>query len=130
MIQTPRLLITDDDRDFRETLGSVFEARGFETILAADGTEALAIVGQRSIHVGVVDFHMPRLNGLETVRRLRQQDICLPFILVSAELTEAIRIQAEQFHVFSVLSKSVTISEITKVVHRAMQDVYNWSPAN
>ena len=42
--ENPAILITDDDRDFRETLREVFEPRGFATLLAADGEEAIQIV--------------------------------------------------------------------------------------
>ena len=45
---TPRLLITDDDRDFRETLAGALADRGFETLQAADGEEALDLVSRRS----------------------------------------------------------------------------------
>ena len=46
-IETPSLLITDDDPGFRETLRVVFQPRGFRTLLASDGEEALKIVHQR-----------------------------------------------------------------------------------
>ena len=41
MVISPSLLITDDDRDFRETLRDVFRPLGFRTLLAADGEEAV-----------------------------------------------------------------------------------------
>ena len=44
LVTPPSLLITDDDSDFRETLRGVFEPRGFRTLLAGDGEEALEIV--------------------------------------------------------------------------------------
>ena len=44
LVETPSLLITDDDPAYRETLQVVFEPRGFRTLLAGDGEEALDIV--------------------------------------------------------------------------------------
>ena len=52
------MLITDDDRDIRETLGSIFEPRGFHTLLARDGKEALDLVQQEEVHVVLIDMHM------------------------------------------------------------------------
>src|SRR5688500_6906858 len=98
-IVTPSLLITDDDRDFRETLRSVFEPRGFETLLAADGQEALEIMQAHPVHVLLDDMHMPRLTGLETIRRLRELSRPIPAILMSAELDPRIRQEAEEEHV-------------------------------
>jgi CheY-like chemotaxis protein len=67
---TPRLLITDDDRDFRETVAGVLTDRGFETLQAADGEEALEIVVRQEVHLLLLDMQMPRLSGLETIERL------------------------------------------------------------
>lgn len=70
---TPRLLITDDDRDFRETVAGLLTERGFETLQAADGEEALQIVCRQKVHLLLLDMQMPRLSGLETIERLRQE---------------------------------------------------------
>src|SRR5262245_38996304 len=61
---TPRLLITDDDRDFRETVAGLLSDRGFETLQAGDGEEALELVGKFEVHLLLLDMHMPRLSGL------------------------------------------------------------------
>lgn len=127
-IQSPSLLITDDDVEFRQTLRSVFEPQGFRTYLAGDGEEALQIVHKHEVHLVLLDMHMPRLTGLETIRLVRQFRSLLPCILLSADLDEIIIRQAEQEHVFSVLSKPVTFRQITGVVRRALEQTYNWLP--
>lgn len=68
---TPRLLITDDDRDFRETVAGALADRGFETLQAADGEETLRIICRQEVHLLLLDMQMPRLSGLETIERLR-----------------------------------------------------------
>src|SRR5688572_33495318 len=105
---TPRLLITDDDRDFRETVAGVLSDRGFETLQAADGEEALDIVSRHEVHLLLLDMQMPRLTGLETIERLREQPaatwqpagisssiIALPWILISGALDEQIIARAQ-----------------------------------
>lgn len=77
-ILAPSLLITDDDLAFRETLQTVFEPQGFRTLTAADGEEALAIVESQEVHLALLDMHMPKLTGLETIRRLKQLRACFP----------------------------------------------------
>ena len=81
-LETPSLLITDDDRGFRETLRSVFEPRGFHTLLASDGEEALEIIDTQPVHLIVLDMHMPRLSGLETIRQVKQLGQGLPLSLI------------------------------------------------
>ncbi len=126
LVGSPSLLITDDDPNFRETLQGVFEPKGFRTHLAADGEEALQIVRSREIHLVLMDVHMPRLGGLETLRAVKQFRAMLPCILLSAELDEKILEQARLARAFSVLSKPVTLRQVTRVVREALESAYHW----
>jgi len=126
LLETPSLLITDDDPGFRETLRVVFEPRGFRTLLAGDGEEALEIVHSQPVHLVLLDMHMPKLTGLETLRRLKEFRAMLPCILLSAQLDELIVEQAHRAHAFSVLPKAVTIRQITATVCQALQRTYAW----
>ncbi|MEN6458165.1 MAG: response regulator [Thermoguttaceae bacterium] len=124
--ESPSLLITDDDPGFRETLQVVFEPKGMRTLLASDGEEALRIVHREKVHVVLLDVHMPRLTGLETLRRLKQFRAMLPCILLSGQLDDAIVEEARNANAFSVLSKTVTIRQITAAVCQALQGTYAW----
>jgi CheY-like chemotaxis protein len=126
LVETPSLLITDDDPGFRETLRVVFEPKGFRTLLAGDGEEALEIVHNETVHVVLLDMHMPKLTGLETLRMLKQFRAMLPCILLSAQLDELMIEQARLAHAYSVLSKTVTVGQITGAVRQAMQRTYAW----
>lgn len=118
------ILITDDDRQFRETLRELLGLQGFDTLTAADGEEALAIVRASEVHLLMLDMHMPRLTGLETIQRVKQINALLPCILMSARLDEVIRRQAERARAFSVLAKPITRVELTRAVDRAIQATY------
>ena len=126
LLESPSLLITDDDPGFRETLQVVFEPEGFRTLLAGTGEEALDIVRTQEVHLVLLDMHMPRLTGLETLRLLRQFKAMLPCILLSARLDERIIEQAQRAQAFSVLSKPVTRGQLTGVVRQALQRTYHW----
>ena len=125
-LTSPSLLITDDDSDFRETLEGVFAPRGFRTLLAGDGEEALAIVHTQEVHLLLLDVHMPRLTGLETLRRVRQFRAMLPCILMSAQWDDRLIEQARLAEAFLVLSKPVTLTQITGAVRQALERTYHW----
>jgi CheY-like chemotaxis protein len=116
---TPSLLITDDDRDFRETMREVFEPRGYRTFLAGDGEEALHILNRETIHVAVFDLHMPRLDGLKAVERARETRISIPFILLTSALDDQLLQAARQLQLFAALSKPISCSDITRIVREA-----------
>ncbi|MEO8497251.1 MAG: response regulator, partial [Planctomycetota bacterium] len=121
LLDMPSMLITDDDRAFRETLGGLFEERGFHTMLAEDGQEAFEIIQRTTIHVVLLDMHMPRLTGLETIRRVKRIYVTVPCILLSAEMDESLAEQARQADAFSAHAKPISLPEITRIVRLAMR---------
>ena len=125
-VETPRLLITDDDADLRETLQQAFEPRGFRTLAAANGEEALQIVRRETVHVVLLDMHMPKLSGLETLRLVKQFRALLPCILMSARLDELIIEQARRAHADSILSKPFSLRQLTSEIQKALEQAYNW----
>ena len=117
------ILITDDDRDSRETLREIVAPEGYRTILAASGEEALEIVHDEPVHLVLLDMHMPRLTGLETIRLMHEENAVLPCILVTADADAVIR-QALTAHVFSVIPKPVSKNILLYTMVRALMKVY------
>src|SRR5687767_6486396 len=64
-------LVVDDDRDTREMYGMYLTTRGFRVLMAANGMEAIEIAERELPAVIVMDLMMPRLNGWEATRRLK-----------------------------------------------------------
>ena len=126
LAESPSLLITDDDREFRETLQVGLEPRGFRTLLAGDGEEALHIVRSQEVHLVLLDMHMPKLTGLETLRLLKQFRSMLPCILLSARLDELMIEQARLARAFSVLAKPITLAQLTGTLRQALRRTYDW----
>ncbi len=127
-LETPRLLITDDDRDFRATVADVLRSRGFDTLEAADGEEALDVLHHERVHLLLLDMHMPRLSGLETIRRLKQieLEVVVPWILISAALDDEIVAEARAAAAYSVLPKPLRLPQLTTAVAGALRQTYNW----
>lgn len=124
----PKLLIADDDRDFRESLGEVFCRRGFDTALAADGQEALEIIqASNDVHLLLFDIHMPRLNGIEALQRIRwTRSTSLPCILMSAQFSDELVREAQSLNPASMLSKPFTLRTLTTTVEVVLKEFYGW----
>lgn len=123
----PTMLITDDDSAFRETLRSAFAPRGFRTLLAGDGDEALQIAVREEVHLLLTDMHMPSMSGLEIIRRIRRLQPILPCILISAKADDMLIKQARDVDAFSILRKPVRFGEILGAVRDAMKVTYGWT---
>src|SRR5262245_17934372 len=105
------VLIADDDRGNREALGEALESRGFRTVLAEDGGQAVELVQVDLIHLVLFDMHMPRLTGLEAFAVIRQTlDRVLPAVLMTGDETSDLVRRAFQGHVFSGLSRPVNLN--------------------
>ena len=68
----PQLLVTDDDPALRQVVAEGMGRRGFQVTQARNGREAIEVVGRCSVHVALVDLHMPEVNGLELIRYLTE----------------------------------------------------------
>jgi class 3 adenylate cyclase len=81
-----RIVLADDSESNRDLLGRMLRKAGHEVIEAVDGQEALDIVGKGQADVLLLDIVMPRLNGYETLQRLKQDPLLrhLPVIVISA----------------------------------------------
>jgi CheY-like chemotaxis protein len=118
------ILITDDDGGCREALRSIMEPEGYRTLLASSGEEAVEIAHEEPVHLALLDMHMPRLTGLETLQLLRQIRGMLPCILITADATEQLMRQAYQAHAYSVIPKPVSKNVVLYTVVRALVRAY------
>lgn len=119
-----QILITDDDAGCRDALRDIMEPQGFRTLLASSGEEALDIARDEPIHLAMLDMHLPRLSGLETLRMLHQINAVLPCILVTGDTSESLMRQACQAHAYSVIHKPVSSGVVLYTITRALARVY------
>ena len=80
-MQTPHILIVEDELVTRNTLKSIFEAEGYDVFEATDGAEMHQILSENDINLVIMDINLPGKNGLLLARELREQaDVALMFL--------------------------------------------------
>src|SRR4051812_34043840 len=127
-LERPSILITDDDPVARETLREIFEPVGFHTFLAESGEQAIDIVMEQDVHLALMDLHLPKLSGLETISLVRQIKGVLPVILITAEQDENLLRKALSVHAFCVLARPVRKHVVIYAVTRALEKYYDCPP--
>ena len=80
-----QILVVDDDRNIRRLFRAVLEDAGYGVHSAANGEEALAVMDREYIDLVVLDVMMPKLNGYEFTKVLRESNNNLPILMVSAK---------------------------------------------
>jgi DNA-binding response OmpR family regulator len=77
------ILVVDDDQGIQASLAAFLRRTGFEVSTASDGVQALALLDRLHPDLVVLDVLMPRLDGRETLRRLRRAENWMPVILLT-----------------------------------------------
>ena len=78
-----RLLLVDDEKDFLTAYSRRFIRRNAEVTIAASGPEALDRIKEADFDVVILDVMMPEMNGIETLRRIKNADPDLPVIILT-----------------------------------------------
>ena len=79
------ILVVDDDKNTRMYFQAVLEKNGYTSSTAKDGEEALEILSKEHVDLVVLDIMMPRMDGYEFTKTLREGDNNLPILMVSAK---------------------------------------------
>ena len=87
----PTVLIADDDPDIRELVAYRMRRSGYAVLEASDGEEALQVATENDPDLAILDVMMPRLDGFEVTRRLRDQEKTarIPIILLTARAQDS-----------------------------------------
>jgi DNA-binding response OmpR family regulator len=87
----PVVLVADDDPDILTLVSLRLKKAGYGVVTAADGEEALQAVREHRPELAIVDVRMPKMDGLELIRRIRADDESsdMPVIALSARVSDA-----------------------------------------
>jgi two-component system chemotaxis sensor kinase CheA len=84
----PRILVVDDSAGVRQLLSATLNGAGFDVEVAAGAREAMMAMANDGFEAMVIDFSMPRSNGVELVRAMRASDVKVPIVMVSGVATQ------------------------------------------
>ena len=116
-----KVLLVDDSRTIRSIQKKVFAELGYTEILeAGDGVEALDILSRIRPDLALIDWNMPRMDGLALVRKIRESDKTLPLIMCTTEAEKSRVIEAIQAGVNNYLVKPFTADTLKERVAATM----------
>jgi DNA-binding NtrC family response regulator len=115
----PRILIVDDDHAQRSLLESFLRAHGYQTQSAASGEAALQLLSEQKYAMMISDVRMPGMTGLETLRRVRQKQLDLPVLLVTAFADIRSAVTAMRDGAVNYLAKPIDLDELLVTIRKA-----------
>ena len=117
-----RILVVDDEDGVREFMAEVLEDEGYEVDQASDGAEALTMLEAAAYQLLLSDLKMPRMGGMELVRRIRAEQPELEVIVLTAHGTVTDAVEAMKLGIFDYLQKPLdSPNQLRLLVARALE---------
>ena len=113
-----KVLLVDDEAQFRATTAKILNRRGFETMLAESGQQALEKI-ELAPDVVILDIKMPGMDGLEALRGIRERSPQTPVVMLTGHGSEGAAQEALQEGAFDFLNKPCDIELLAHKIHEA-----------
>jgi len=117
-MEMAKLLIVDDEADVREFAANFFRRRKIDTIVAASGEEAIETAQKEKPDLVLLDIKMNGIDGIETLKRLKEKDPSTKAIMVTGrkpEEHESLE-QCKKLGVLDYVHKPLELDELEKIV--------------
>lgn len=120
MTSQAKILLIEDEEDVVVLLRFRFEQEGYEVLSAANGVEGLRILQQEHPHLVLLDVMMPRMNGWETCKRIRQYSD-VPIIMLTALGRETDKVRGLEMGADDFVTKPFSLAELIARVRAALR---------
>jgi len=122
-----RVLVVEDEDELRETLRRQFVAAGFTVDVAADGEEGLFAALEYPLDVAVVDLGLPKLPGLELIRRARAARKAYPILVLTARDRWQDKVEGLQAGADDYVGKPFHFEEVLARVQALLRRAGGWA---
>ncbi len=116
-----RILVVDDDRNSRESLGRALRRDGYEILVAENGKVALEMAREHELDLVLTDLKMPGLDGMGFLESLRVVRPDVPAILISAYASVDTAVKAVRRGVCDVLEKPIRLRDVRRAIKRVLE---------
>lgn len=114
-----KILLVDDDDQLRSSFYNLLTAEGYEVRTAASGEAALRMLEEEMPDVVIMDVRMPGIDGLATLRVMREHEPRLPVIIMTAYSTTDAAIEATKLGAFDYILKPFDIPDVLELLGKA-----------
>lgn len=116
-----RVLVVDDEKPLREIVGRNLTQAGYTCIEADSGATALRVVENEPIHLALIDINMPEMDGIETLRRLKEKNPDIAVIMMTGYGTVENAVSAMKLGARDFLNKPIDLEVLPYVAEAALE---------
>jgi len=114
-----RVLLVDDEEEFLDIMSERMRNRGMEVVTASSAKEALEKIENDLFDAIILDFMMPEMNGLETIKAIKEKKPELQVILLSGQTTLEKGIEAMKLGALDVVEKPADMESLVAKIKKA-----------
>ena len=118
-----QILVVDDEPNLRRVLSAQLQRDGYEVLTAEDGEQALEVLREHHVDLVITDLRMPRLDGMELLRRTVEAYDNLPVIILTAHATVDNAVEALKTGAFDYITKPFDQHDVRTVVGKALKTI-------
>ncbi len=116
-----QILVVDDEPNLRRVLSAQLARDGYEVHTAEDGEGALDLLKEHHIDLVITDLRMPKMDGMELLRRAVELDDELPIVMITAHGTVDNAVEALKTGAFDYITKPFDQAEVRAIVRKALK---------
>ncbi len=116
-----QILIVDDEKNIRESLKGILQDEGFQVDSAKDGQSAIAMVQEERPDLVLLDIWMPGLDGIETLKKMRELHPDLQIIMMSGHATIETAVTATKLGAYDFVEKPLSLEKLLVCIHNALK---------
>src|ERR1022692_668532 len=117
----PTILVVDDEAGIRESLSSVLQEDGYRVEVVASGEECLTFIQRKPVDLILLDVWLPGIDGMETLRRLREAECCPMVVMISGHANIETAVRATKLGAFDFVEKPLSLGKIILVIKNALE---------
>jgi len=115
------ILIVDDEKNIRSSLKGVLEDEGFRTEVVANGEACLEAIEKKQYDLVLLDVWMPGIDGLETLRRIKDGNASPTVVMISGHGTIETAVKCTKLGAFDFIEKPLSIDKLMLVIRHALE---------
>lgn len=120
-MEKPRILIAEDEKSQRELLEGFLKKEGFSVETASNGRQALEKIEAGFFDIAFLDYKMPELDGLQTLREIRKRFPDLPVVMMTAYGTVETAVASMKEGALDYLTKPIDLDELLLIIRKVLE---------
>lgn len=122
-LQNLTILYAEDEVGIRKNISDSLSYYTKEVFVASDGEEAYLLYKEKKPDIILSDIHMPKMDGIELVKKIRAENPRIPIIMITAHTDKSYLLEAVELHMEKYLVKPIVLEDLLKALEKCVEQI-------